>query len=181
MNGSRTIRVLKRDGSREDFSPEKLAAAMDRAMRGIDGHRRYAVDLAGAIHIYLAGDGRGQIRSAALLEMVIKVLRRVGLDQAVRNLEEYHYRREDRRAKLCIRHESGAVTRWDKGWLCEFARRSWNLMASTARIVAGEVEGRLLNDRQTFVARSAVLESLNEVVCEFGLAEAVPVNADDAR
>ena len=150
MNGSRTIRVLKRDGRTEALDLSKLAAAMWRAMcsitpgsaRGVtpaSGRYRDALDLADAIGIYLRRTNRTCVSSAAIFEMTLKVLRRVRLSDAAD------------------------------------ARTSWHVSDTTARIVAAELESDLLGDGERTMERTEVIDRLNVRIAELGLADAVPV------
>lgn len=173
MNGSRTIRVLKRDGSSEPFDVWKLAGAMGRAIAADADRRDDARQLAMAIRIYLARSGQTAISSAAVLEMALKVLRRVCRGDAATAMERHNARRRARRRQIRICHRNGKVTYWDKTWLCHLAALSWQLSPGAARIIAGLVEAEVLAGRETLIDRRAVLEHLNEAVSAFGLADAV--------
>lgn len=175
MNGSRTIRVLKHDGQAERFDPLKLAASMWRAIEQTGGQFAHARELAGAIGLYLRENECKCISSSAIFEMSLTVLRRVQLTEAAGKLESHSFRRDLRRRTLRICHDSGKITAWSKGWLCELAQRIWNLSPSVARIIAGAIEEDLLACETKVVSRREVLEMLNARVAEYGLADAVPV------
>ena len=175
MNGSGTIRVVKRDGSGDMFSPRKLALAMYRGMRSSEGRYADALDLAVAIQIYLSRSGYLCISSAAIFEMAMKVLRRVRMAEVAETMEAHWRWREGRRRAIHIVHAGGNVTMWDKSWLAELARRSWHIMPSTARIIAGQIEMSLLQRKHSEYDREYLIERLNARVAEYGLADAVPV------
>jgi len=181
MDGSRTIRVLKRDGSVELFDAAKLACSMWRAMRRRG--RRYddAVQLSLAMEIYLNRSELRCISSAAILEMALKVLKRVRMNRAAAAMERRHNQRAAGRRKLIIRHDDGKVTYWDKTWLVHQARGSWHLSSSAARIIAGRIEDELLAERARTIDRAILLERLNATVAAYGLADAVPVVREAAR
>lgn len=174
-NGSWTVRVLKRDGSSEDFSVLKLAAVMYKAMQANRGELRDAVSLAQAVGLYLRRRDMRCISSAAVFEMTIKVFNRVRMDKANDALEAHRAWRSAGRRKLVIRQDNGRSTEWDKSWLCSLAAQSWDLMPATARIVAGIVEYDLIGVRAMMVTRSAAIDQMNETVAALGLADAVPV------
>ena len=177
MNGSRTIRVLKRDGWQESFQTLKLAGAMWRGIqRAGQGRFRDARDLAEAIEIHLVRTEQRVIASDAIFAMAIRVMRRVRMDRAGQVIETHRLWRQARRAGLVLCHGPNKVTIWDKGWLCEIVQRAWNVSPATARTVAGTVETEFLAAAEIMVTRSEVLGRMNEVVSEFGLAEAVPVH-----
>jgi len=175
MDGSGTIRVLKRDGSAEDFNAPKLAACMYRAICRRGGDYCHARDLSVAIAIYLCRSRIACISSAAIFEMTLKVLRRVGFSRAAAALEGHGARRKRLRERLRLDHGGGRVTLWQKGWLREFACRSWHLSPAVGRILAGRIESSLLLGGKAAISRREVVELLNAEVTAFGLADAVPV------
>jgi len=181
VDGSRTIRVIKRDGSREPFDVPKLAGAMFRAMRQTTGRYYDAWQLALAIELYVDRCGWSCVSSAAVLEMTVKVLHRSALHAAGDLLEAHGFHRRTERRRLRVCHGQGKVTGWDKSWLGELAERSWFLSRTTARILAGKVEEDLLADGRSVVGRQEVLDRLNERVVACGLADALPVRLPAIR
>jgi hypothetical protein len=175
VNGSRKVRVLKRDGTEEAFDPHKLAGAMFRAMRETEGRFYDAYQLAQALGMYLRRSRRRRISSAAIFEMAVKVLRRCRLGAAGEAMEAHRTERQVRRSRLHVCHDGDKLTLWDKNWLSQLAQRSWFLSPATGRILAAEIERSLLAARVTLVARQEVVDMLNGRVAEYGLADAVPV------
>lgn len=176
IDGSGTIRVLKRDGSVEEFDHHKLAAAIWRAMIPNGGEFRDAVDLAAAIAGYLHRGQWACVSSAGVFEMTVRVLRRVAYDAAADGMEEFCRRRNGRRKRLRIEHDGGQITYWDKGWLARLGGQSWKLSAPAARVIAGQVERELLDGCQHVVSRAHISDLFNNLVAQYGLADAVPVN-----
>jgi len=181
VNGPRTVQVRKRDGSVEDFNTHKLAAAIWRAMAGSCGRYGDACDLATAIRIYLDRTGRVEISSAALFEMVVKVLRRVRMNHAAGLLEAHRSRRAEARDRITVLDGRGRRLPWDKTALAAAVQQSWNLSRTTARILAGRLESRFLLGRRRTVRRTTLIARLNALVAEFGLADAVPVRPPVVR
>ncbi|MHC4982193.1 MAG: ATP cone domain-containing protein [Planctomycetota bacterium] len=175
MYGSWTIRVIKRDGCEEDFDAAKLAASIHLAMLQSEGTFHDASHLALAARIYLARSGVKRISSAAMMEMVMKALRCMGMAPAAAAMDAYHAWRCWRRGRIRIVHEGGQTTLCDKGWLSELACRSWNLSQRTGRIMAAEVERDLLAGNRDELWRDEVQDMINWCVAAFGLADAVPV------
>jgi hypothetical protein len=174
VDGSGTIRVLKRDGGEELFDAQKLAGVMHRAMR-VSGGRLYdARQLAAAIELYLERSEWDCLTSTAVFEMTVKVLRHCGFDAPADALEAHRAERQARRQRVRIRHEDGKVTLWDKSWLSEVAQRSWFLSPTTGRILAADVERDLLAAQVGVVHREDVVDMLNQRVAQYGLADAVP-------
>lgn len=181
MNGSGTIQVLKRDGSVERFDRARLAGGMWRAMSGTVGRYRDARQLAEAVELYLERCRMRCVSSAAVFEMALQVLRRVGLEDAAAAMEAYRAARRVLRTRLRIRHESGTATLWDRTWLSELAERYWGLRPRAARTLAGQFEGELLAEGPRELSRAEILRRLNRCAAAWGLADAVPVTPPGRR
>ena len=173
--GSWTIRVLKRDGQAEEFDGLKLAAAIWRAMGARKVTYSRAVYFSDAVRFYLLRGRQGCVSSAAIFEMCVKLLQYVGEPVAARQMQEHRSWRLARRRELCIRHERGELTLWEKAWLAQFAQRCWHLSTRTARILAGQVEADLLRGTAHEVPRQDIIDRLNDITAAYGLADAVPV------
>jgi hypothetical protein len=168
------IQVLKADRSVEPFDERKLAAAIWRAMEPEGESIDYARGLAEGIGAYIRHKGMRRVSSSAVLEMTLRALLYVGFPEAAKAAEAHHDWRSVMRRGLRIEHDSGAITLWDKGWLCELASCSWNVSRQTARILAGKVELELFARAEPAVSRQQVQDTLNEMVSQYGLADAVP-------
>lgn len=175
MDGSGKIQVCKSDSTEEAFDVCKLAASMFIAMQETRGRHYDATQLAIAIGIYLRRSSWLTVTSEALAELAAKVLNRCQLSEAGSAMVDYRRNRAIRRSKLQVRHEGGSVTMWDKAWLSSWTQRSWLVSRNTSRILAGQVEGELLESGDSEVSRLDVLDMLNRRVAEYGLADAVPV------
>ena len=175
MSGSGTIRVLKRDRSREPFDAWKLTAVVWPAMQSSGLTYPHARQLAEAVEMYLSRQELLCISSTAIFEMLLKAFRHVGMDEAALQVETHRRRRRQLREKLRVRHDPKTATLWDKRWLCQFARRSWHISPATARILAGQIEHQLLDWPKPEISRMQLLEQLNRLMCQYGLADAVPV------
>ena len=175
MNGSRTIRVAKRDGTFEAFARDKLAAAMYKVMREGPESFADAREIALAIDIYLEQKGWNTVSSAAIFEMVLKTLRRIGMDLPAAIMETHHTWRARRRRGMKVRYDDGRTARWDKGWLVKLIRRSWLLGRPVGRILAGDIETSVLERSGGVIDRISLIEQVNAAVAACGLADAVPV------
>lgn len=175
MNDTRMICIRKRDGSLEEFSIEKLTGCLWRVLYQAGGTFCEARELAMAISIFLGRSRRREVTSNALFEMAVKSLRRIRRGDAAELLELHRALRAVRRPLLCIQHDNGQVTEWDKTWVARLAEGVWNLSRSTGRLLAGEIEMELLPQQDVVLSRQAILRRLNEKVSQFGLADAVPV------
>ena len=104
MKGSRTIFVLKRDGSVEPFDKNKLRACLLRVLPPHEGCADRALALASAVRCYLLRRRERCATSAAVLEMVMAALRAVNLPLTAERLEEWHSARLSMRNRLTLRH-----------------------------------------------------------------------------
>ncbi len=175
MNGSRTIRVVKRDEREEAFEADRLAASMYQAMLRTAGSFYDASQLALAIGMHLERNGPDVIRSADLFQLCLDVLRRVRLTAAAERLEAHREWRQRRRQALRVRHDGGQVTLWDKSWVGDLASRTWHLSPRAGRVIAAQIEAELLGSTCRDVPRRDVEEAISERVVAFGLADAVPL------
>ncbi len=173
--GSRTIQVRKRDGGIEPFEQGKVTRALWCVIEPEGGQYIDARHLAEAIQIYLERDEQRIVSSAAVFEMVLKVLHRTGMIPPACALEAHRACRALGRRQLMVVHEPGQATYWDKSWLSSLASRSWQLTPATARIIAAQIEASLLASGQRQISREDVLDLLNAAVSSYGLADAVPV------
>jgi len=175
VSGSRTIQVIKRDGSEEQFDLAKLTASIWAPMRAGPGRYLHATELAKAVQAYIERIGWPAVSTAAIFEMTLKVLLRVDYNDAANAYETAHQARKARRKQFRVVHANGRVTMWDKSWLAKVACGSWRLSPRAARILAGQVEAKLLCGSARWASREDIVDMLNELVAEFGLADAVPV------
>jgi hypothetical protein len=178
VNGSRTIRVAKRDGTFEPFDRAKLGAAMYRVMQDGEDTFSEAGEVALAIDIYLDQRGWSTVSSAAVFEMVLKTFRRIGMDLPAAIMETHHTWRARRRRCLKVIYPDGRTARWDKGWLVKLICSSWHLGGTAGRILAGDIEIQLLeSDTVGLIGRNDLIEQINALVSACGLADAVPVES----
>jgi len=177
VNGSRTIHVVKRDGCVEAFDGPKLAGAMFRALADLEGTHRDARELSRAIEIFLQQRRWEYVSAAAVFEMAVKVLRRVRLGTAAEAMERHRAWRARAREQVRVHHDAGAVTLWDKSWVCEWARRVWRMSVPAARVLAAELEEYLLPHAPVDLDRSDLAEMVDQQAAAFGLVDAVPVQS----
>lgn len=179
MVRSRKIFVLKRDGTVERFDFHKLRGCLLRALAGKDRNVLRAGAIAAAVEWYLAERRQQCVSSAALLEMVLRALHAVGWQVAATRLEGRHNVRAAVRGRLALRHPDGQTTVWSKQWLVEHACSRWSLGRTAGRILAGQIENRLVDRRARRVDRSTVMEMLGRLVVAYGLGIPLPAETAD--
>ena len=178
MDGSRTIRVAKRDGTFETFDRAKLGAAMYKVMRGGAETFSEAGEVALAIDIYLNQRGWSTVSSAAVFEMVLKTFRRIGMDLPAAIMETHHTWRVRRRLDMKVIYPDGRTALWDKGWLVKLICSSWHLGRPAGRTLAGYMETQLMEANTAgLIGRNDLVEQVNALVSAYGLADAVPVES----
>ncbi|MDY6913079.1 MAG: hypothetical protein SVT52_01290 [Planctomycetota bacterium] len=175
MDGSRTIRVRKRDGSVEAFEARKLAASLLRVVGQAGENSYYVRQIAEAVKIYLLRRRWVCISSAAIFEMSVSALRSIGRSLAADAMEWHQLWRNTRRGRIRVRHDDRKETLWEKGWLCKLAVKCWFIRPTTARILVGQIEQQLISEGVRRVSRDELLEMLNNLMMAYGLADAVPV------
>ena len=169
MQRSRTITILKRDGTAERFDRRKLRACLLRVMAGGIADLHIADALASAVAHYIAHRRIRALSSAALLEMALTVLHGVGLVAACEDLEAHHAARLRLRRLWVVHHGDQMRTAWSKDWLIRQGCSQWGLGRPAARIVAGQVERALLAGPPRQLTRSDAMEMLSGHLAAYGL------------
>jgi len=98
----------------------------------------------------------------------------VRMADAAERLAAHRRHRARRRRRLRVRHAGGALTRWDKSWLRQVARRKWDLRPATAAVLARDTERALLERGTGVVDRADVLDMLTACAAAYGLTQTVP-------
>ena len=175
MEGSRTILVQKRDGTLEAFDQARLAGSLLAALSAESVEQETAENLAFAVEHYISRVGLERVSSPAVFEMAVKILRSIQCPEAAERYEAWSLRRRRFRKQFRIVDDQGRVTLWDKGKLADQTKRQWMVSDRTARIVAGELEKRLMDrPNVAWIGAGKLQDELNSLVAAFGLADAVP-------
>ena len=166
--------VVKRDGTKEPFDALRVRGCLLRVIDPEEASFAHADALAWAIRCYLRRRRIRCVSSAALLEMLLSVLRGVGMADSAGRLEAHYAARARFRSRLRVDHGE-ACTAWSKQWLVEHARRQWALPRPVARILAGRIEFELMERQTDRVARGELMEMLASEVAAWGLIAACPL------
>ncbi len=158
----------------EGFDRFKLRSAIGRALEHVpEGYYR-ADALASAIQAYLSRHGRPCISSAAIFEMSLSCLRGLRLSSGARRMEQVRKAKVALRGRLVLQHGFGPASSWSKEWLVQHAVKELDVGMPVARILAGEVEQRLIRRRRSEIGRGEVLRMLHRQAQGFGLMPQVP-------
>jgi hypothetical protein len=138
--------------------------------------------IAAGVECYLRRRRTRCVSSPAVLEMVLAVLGRLDMHHARDALEAWHAARLRLRDRLTLRHDADARTAWSKDWLVHQGRSHWRLGRAAARILAGEIERRLMQRGAREADRRDIMRMLAGDIAAWGLTglEAQPAGASGA-
>ncbi len=179
LSDDETIRVAKRDGSDEPFSPAKLACGI---REGLDASGE-AAGLAGSTAAGLAeavGDyvkkscTDGPVESKFLAELVELVLAQTGHTAACMAFQRYRSFRDQQRRRVMVanaRSSDGRFVRrrWNKSHIVQHLRRQHGLDAPVSRMIAGRVEQLIFQCGLNVVTAGLVYEMIKSELLAWGL------------
>ena len=168
------LRVIKTDGTAEQYLHTKVIGTINNALSGVDRPDiAVAEELAEVVTYYLYKDnGRRTVASNEILSMVKTVLAATGHEDAAAALNEHYYNRRIRRSRIEVVHtnvnsvgdatrlcepaEHVARSRWDKSRIISDLTKRHKIPRQTARTIGALVEERVFNMRMTQVPASLV-------------------------
>lgn len=175
MKKSRIARVAKRDGSQEAFEFGKLRRTLANAMRGCGYDEMYADALAKAVAIHVKEWGETTPPSTEYIFGCVRaVLDETGLGDVAASLQRHHRHREMKRRKvevLTSRWPDRSRMPWSKGRVATTLERRHGLKPSVARILAGEIEGRVLGLNYGVVSSALIAELIRNELMAWGLSD----------
>lgn len=176
MTNPRVPMVRKRDGSLERFEFAKLRRGLAVAMRDCGYEARFADSLAQAVTIHIRDwrDGRPPT-SEYIFRCVRTVLDETGLEDVARRLMTHRRYRACRRRGLTVldtRRPGRAATPWRKSVVVSTLQRRHKLGATAARILAGQIEERVLSLNYSVISSALVAELIRSELMAWGLSEA---------
>jgi hypothetical protein len=172
---SRIGRIAKRDGSLEAFELCKLRRTLAGAMRGCGYDEMYADALAKAVAIHVK-----EWRDATpptteyIFGCVRAVLDETGLGDVAASLQRYARQREMKRRRVEVlntRHPEQPKAAWSKGRIAGTLERRHGLKPSVARILAAEIESRVLGLNYGVVSSALIAELIRNELMAWGLSD----------
>lgn len=148
MNTASSTMILKRDGTREPFSPAKLRRIIVSAMRTCRYDVKLADPLVQAVEVHLRyWDEPKPPTSEYIFRCVYAVLKQTGLKDVAECLAAHRrWRRMQRRSVRILRQAPKRGSKpWRKASLVAHLQKRFSVGHEVARIVAGELEMRVLN------------------------------------
>lgn len=167
--------VRKRDGTQEPFDGGKLRRSLAAAIRECDLDVRLADPLVRAVAMHLRDSGRSRPPTTDYIFRCVRaVLDETGLGEVARQIEAHRRERSARRRSLCVVESCAARGRgspWRKERVVAELRGRYQIGETTARILAGEIEQRVLMLDYRAVSASLVAELIRTELRAWGLYE----------
>lgn len=175
MSEQGPVAVRKCDGSQEAFQVDKLRRSLAAAMRDCHYDPRFAESLARAVAIHLDGwRGYRPPSTDYIFRCVRTVLGDTGLADVARQLAIHRRHRALRRRALMVldpRRGGRGTTPWRKRRVCQTLQTRFELNPSAARIIAGEIEERILSLNYNVISTALVAELIRNELLAWGLLE----------
>ena len=172
MKTANTITIAKRDGSQEPFSPAKLRRVVALAMQACGYDRKLADPLVQAVEVHLQYWEEPHLPTSEYVARCVNaVLKQTGLHD-VRECVAAHrrWRRVRRRAVQVARPVSKRGLRpWRKNSLIAMLKKRYDVGHAVARIVAGEIELRVLNLGFSVISHALLEELVRNELAAWGL------------
>jgi hypothetical protein len=148
MNTASSTMIIKRDGTREPFSPAKLRRIIIAGMRACRYDVKLAEPLVQAVEVHLRyWEEPKPPTSEYVFRCVFAVLKQTGLKDVAECLAAHRrWRRMQRRNVRLLRQPPKRGSKpWRKASLVAHLRKRFGVGQEVARIVAGDLEMRVLN------------------------------------
>jgi hypothetical protein len=169
----KTIEIIKRDGSHEPFDAAKLRSCLAAAMQNCHYDVRYATALSQAVASHLEQWERRQPPSSDyLFRCVRSVLMETGLQDVAQCLVAHRRERlASRRSLQICAGDADEPVAWDKQRVVQSLEGRYGLGRTVARVIAGEVERRVLGLGYRLISASLVEEVIRNELMAWGLIE----------
>lgn len=159
----RELKVIKADGSIEDYLYTKVLGAISNAMAGAGQlDILTAEQLADAVTYFLyQDDKRHKVSSGEILSIIEATLDATGYEQVAAALSNYHYERRLRRGRIEVisvdmqqmgdaeilagAEQSERESCWDKGRIVDYLVSKHRFSRQRARAIASMVEEKVFN------------------------------------
>ena len=178
--------VAKRDGSVEPFDFAKLRRCLAVAMKGCAYDAVYADALARAVAMHLQDWRDAAPASTGYIAGCVKaVLEETGLNDVANFLDRHRRQRDARRSRIDLIDTASPERlqrKWSKRLVVEALTQTHSLRVEVARILAGEVEQRVLALNYNMISLSLLGELIRNELMAWGLADdalaSQPASAD---
>jgi transcriptional regulator NrdR family protein len=168
------LKVIKADGSTEEYLHTKVMGAINNALGDIDlANIDVAEEFAEVVTFFLYNQyNRRIVTSGDIFSMIKVVLSATGYEDAAVALSEHHFERKLKRSRIEVVHidvqdltdaellagTEGATgrTRWDKSRIVEDLVSDDGICRQTARTIAAMVEEKVFKMGMTLIPSSLI-------------------------
>jgi len=168
------LKVIKADGSIEEYLHTKVMGSINNALGEIDqANIDVAEQFAEVVTFFLYNQyNRRTVTSGDVFSMIKVVLAATGYEDAAVALSEHHFKRKLKRSRIEVvpidvqdltdaelltgTGESAARSRWDKSRIVEDLITGHGVCRQTARTIAAMVEEKVFNVGMTLVPSSLI-------------------------
>ncbi len=171
MSQQTRIIVAKRDGGLEPFQAAKPRRVMAAALQACRRERRIADALVRAIELHLLRSGRQHTTTSDyIFRCIHTALSDTGLGDVAQRLARHRHQRQQRREGVSVVAGPGRPpVRWQKRCVVETLQQCYGITCGAARIVAGEVERRVLSLGYSVVSTRLIRELIESELSAWGL------------
>jgi len=157
------LKVIKADGSLEEYLHTKVMGTISTALGGIGKADLYVAEpLAEVVTYYLYHEKRApEVTSSEIFYIISAVLTAAGYEEAATVLSEHHFERRLKRRRievvrvdideladaqlLCEPHGRTGTSLWDKSKIVEYLMKRHTLSPNMARTIASMVEEKIFS------------------------------------
>jgi len=172
---TRRIMIAKREGELEPFETAKLRRCLAAAMETCNRDERFADALAHAVELHLRDWSESRPPTTEYIFRCLRIaLTETGMDQVARQLARHRRRRANQRRAVSVRDARGerrALAPWRKATVAGTLERRHGLRHPVARILAGEVERRVLALEYGVVSTTLITELVRSELSAWGLTD----------
>jgi hypothetical protein len=165
--------VRKSDGSQEAFDIRKLRRSLASAMEACRYDVRFADSLSQAVLIHLRDWKESRPPSTEYIFRCIRqVLMETGLEDVAHQLTIHRRHRSMRRRSIAVIDPDNRERPrpWRKATVCSVLQQVYGLSSNVSRILAGEIESRVVALNYGAVSKALVEELIRNELLAWGLA-----------
>ena len=177
--------IAKREGQLERFEPPKPRRCLAAAMKACNRDLRLADALAGAVALHLRDwSAAGPPSSDYIFRCLRTALVETGMEDVAQHLVLHRRRRASQRRGLSVfdvNKSHYALAPWRKAAVAATLEGRHGLTHAVARILAGEIERRVLALEYSVVSKSLIRELVRNELLAWGLVDAMTELAPGAQ
>jgi hypothetical protein len=175
MKNHTCVMIAKREGGLEAFEPPKLRRCLAVVMRECHCDTRIADALARAVELHLRDwPDRSPPSSGYIFRCLCTALTETGMEHVAQRLALHRRRRASQRQRLSVfdpaQSRYGLIP-WRKAALAGTLKGRYGLGHAAARILAGEIERRVLALEYSVISKRLIHELARNELLAWGLSD----------